>query len=318
VILVTGATGFVGREVVATLARKRFDVRGASRRNVRSVVEGVEYAVGCDLAPDGDWQTAVTGVDIVVHAAARVHVMRDSASDPLAAFRFANVAGTVNLARQAAAAGVRRFIFISSVKVNGEGTTPGHPYTADDAPSPLDAYGVSKHEAESALRRISDETGLEVVIIRPVLVYGPGVKANFHTMMRWIHMGIPLPFGATNNLRSLVALDNLVDLVVRSITHPKAANQTFMVSDGLDLSTGELLRRMSAALGKPARLFPIPPVMLNAVAGMLRKQNLAQRLCGSLQVDIRKTCELLEWAPPVSVEDAMARTARHYLQQIAG
>jgi nucleoside-diphosphate-sugar epimerase len=313
-ILVTGATGFVGSEVVTTLARNGFDVRGASRRNVHSAVDGVEYIVGCELAPDSDWQTA----DIVVHAAARVHVMRDSASDPLAAFRFANVAGTVNLARQAAAAGVRRFVFISSVKVNGEGTTPGHPYTAEDAPSPLDAYGVSKHEAESALRRISDETGIEVVIIRPVLVYGPGVKANFLTMMRWIHAGVPLPFGATNNLRSLVALDNLVDLVVRTTWHPKAANQTLMVSDGLDLSTGELLRRMSEALGKRARLFSIPPAMLNAAARMLRKQNVAQRLCGSLQVDIRKTRELLEWAPPVSVDDAMARTARHYLQQIAG
>jgi UDP-glucose 4-epimerase len=230
----------------------------------------------------------------------------------LSEFRRVNVAGTLNLARQAAAAGARRFVFISSIKVNGE-ATHARPYRADDVPAPVDAYGLSKHEAEQALRKVSQQTGLEVVIIRPVLVYGPGVKANFLTMMRWLHRGVPLPLGAIDNRRSLVALENLVDLICTCLSHPAAANQTFLVSDGEDLSTAALLQRTATALGTRARLLPVPPRMLEAVARVLGKPDVAVRLCGSLQVDITKTRELLEWAPPSSVDTALKHTARHFL-----
>ncbi len=256
----------------------------------------------------------MAGVEVVIHAAARVHVMHDESSDPLAEFRKVNVDGTLNLARQAAEAGVGRFIFISSIKVNGEGTPVGVPYVADGQAAPADPYGISKMEAEQGLRALAAETGMEVVIIRPTLVYGPGVKANFLNMMRWLHKGVPLPFGAIYNQRSLVALDNLVDLIVTCIDHPTAANQTFLVSDGEDLSTTELLRRMGVALGKPARLLPVPSRLLEAGAAMLGKQALAQRLCGSLQVDISKTRELLNWSPPVSVDEALRKTAEHFLR----
>jgi UDP-glucose 4-epimerase len=238
--------------------------------------------------------------------------MNDTESDPLSAFRTVNVEGTLNLARQAAAAGVQRFIFISSIKVNGEGTTPGSAFTADDEPAPADPYGVSKMEAEQGLRELAAQTSMDVVIIRPVLVYGPGVKANFLNMMRWLDKGIPLPFGAIYNSRSLVALDNLVDLVLTCIEHPAAANQTFLVSDGDDLSTTELLSKMAKALNKPARLIPVPSWMLQGGAALLGKKGLSQRLCGSLQVDIAKTRNLLGWVPPVSVDAALAATARHF------
>ncbi len=241
--------------------------------------------------------------------------MHDTSSDPLAEFRMINVEGTLSLARQAAAASVRRFIFISSIKVNGEGTPVNMPYLAGAQAAPADSYGISKMEAEHGLRALAGETGMEVVIIRPTLVYGPGVKANFLNMMRWLHKGVPLPFGAIHNRRSLVALDNLVDLIVTCVEHPAAANQTFLVGDGEDLSTTELLRRMGVALGKPARLLPVPSRLLEVGAKLLGKQALAHRLCGSLQVDISKTRELLNWTPPVSVDEALRKTAKHFLEQ---
>ena len=255
------------------------------------------------------------GISTVVHCAARVHVMDDDAADPLREFRRINVDGTLRLATQAAEAGVRRFVFISSIKVNGESTVLGRPFTAQQAPAPIDPYGVSKWEAEQLLRKLSAETAMEVVIIRPVLVYGPGVKANFLNMMRWLYKGVPLPLGAIHNKRSLVALDNLVDLIVTCIDHPKAANQTFLVSDGEDLSTTELLRRMSQALGKRPRLLPVPAWMLETAANVVGKQSIAQRLCGSLQVDISHTRERLGWTPPVSVDAALRKTAQHFLEQ---
>ena len=270
-----------------------------------------------DLAPSTDWADALDGVTCTVHCAARVHVMQDASRDPLQAYRNVNVQGTLNLARQAASAGAVRFVFISSIKVNGEATTPGQSFSADDVPAPLDPYGISKMEAEHGLREIADETGMEVVIIRPPLVYGPGVKANFLAMMRWLSRGIPLPLGAIDNRRSLVALDNLVDLIVTCIDHPAAANQTFLVSDGEDLSTTDLLRRMGRALGKPARLLPVPPALLKAGAALVGKPELAQRLCGSLQVDISKTRELLGWTPPITVDEGLRRAAEGFRRETA-
>jgi nucleoside-diphosphate-sugar epimerase len=215
----------------------------------------------------------------------------------------------LNLARQAAAAGVRRFLFVSSIKVNGEATQLGRPFTADDAPAPLDAYGISKMEAEQGLREITRQTSMEIIIIRPPLVYGPGVKANFATMMRWVKCGVPLPLGAIHNQRSLVALDNLVDLLVTCITHPAAANQTFLVSDGEDVSTTELLRRIAQALGRPAHLFSVPVSWLELVAAGVGKPDVAQRLCGSLQVDIEKTRRLLGWTPPLNLDQGLKKVA---------
>jgi nucleoside-diphosphate-sugar epimerase len=213
---------------------------------------------------------------------------------------------------------VQRYIFISSIKVNGEGALLGQPYTAENQPAPIDAYGISKREAEDALRQLADQTGMEVVIIRPPLVYGPGVKANFHSMMRWLEKGVPLPLAAIHNKRSFVALDNLVDLIVTCIAHPSAANQTFLAGDGEDLSTTELLHRLGNALGKPAKLFPLPIWLLNAGAMLSGRRDMAQRLCNSLQVDISKTRELLGWQPPVSVDDALKKTAADFLQKSLG
>jgi len=285
---------------------------------VRNSAEGLSKHVPifrvAGIESNTEWQSALVGMDVVIHCAARVHVMHDASSDPLAEFRKVNVDGTLNLAQQAASAGVRRFIFISSIKVNGEGTELGNPYFADDHPTPLDPYGVSKMEAEQTLRVLASETGMEVVIIRPVLVYGPGVKANFRSMMIWLSRGVPLPLGAIRNKRSLVALDNLVDLILTCLNHPAASNQTFLVSDAEDLSTSELLQRMGAALGKPARLLPVPPLLLEAGATLLGRRAVAQRLCGSLQVDISKTRELLGWEPLVSVDEAMRSTANEFLQ----
>lgn len=316
-VLLTGCTGFVGRSVLTRLCRDGMEVVACSRAEMLKAPSEARYMHVAGLDSSTDWTLALDGVEVVIHSAARVHVMHDTSSDPLAEFRKVNVDGTVNLARQAVAAGVRRFILISSIKVNGEGTSVGAPYLADAQPAPTDPYGISKTEAEQGLRALAAETGMEVVIVRPVLVYGPGVKANFLSMMRWLNKGVPLPFGAIHNRRSLVALDNLVDLIVTCIDHPAAANQTFLVSDGEDLSTSELLRRMGSALGKPARLLPVPSRLLEAGAAMLGKQALAQRLCGSLQVDISKTRELLNWTPPLSVDEALRKTAKHFLEQHA-
>lgn len=313
-VLLTGATGFVGRAILGQLAvsddlEPVAAIRGHALSDCPPRVTTVRNN---GLSADTDWSEALNQVEVIVHSAARVHVMNDSESDPLEAFRQVNVEGTLSLARQAAGLGVRRFVFISSIKVNGEVTPLNRPYSAEDLPAPVDSYGISKMEAEHGLREISDQSGMEVVIIRPVLVYGPGVKANFLNMMRWLDKGIPLPFGAIHNRRSLVALDNLVDLIITCVRHPAAANQTFLVSDGEDLSTTHLLTRMALALGKQARLIPVPSVLLERSARFFGKAALSQRLCGSLQVDISKTQALLGWTPPVSVDAALASTADYY------
>lgn len=310
-IFVTGGTGFVGRRLVHQLRDSGNTVTAAVRRDLASLAPPVFQFAG--LSADQDWAEGVAGHNVVIHSAARVHVMTEHSADPLSEFRKVNVYGTLNLARQAATAGVRRFIFISSIKVNGEGTRLGKSYSAYDEPAPQDPYGISKCEAEKGLKALAAETGLEVVIIRPALVYGPGVKANFQSMMSWMNKGIPLPLGAINNKRSMVALDNLVDLIATCIDHPAAANQTFLVSDDEDLSTTELLTRTARALGKPARLVPVPAGLLELGAGMLGKRAVAQRLCGSLQVDICHTCETLGWRPPVTVDDALKEAAEAFL-----
>src|SRR5690554_485279 len=314
-ILLTGATGFVGRAVLDRLVHDGHRVKAAVR-NPDAELEGqVGRVVITGVDADTDWTSALEEIKTVIHSAARVHVMNEHAADPLAEFRKVNVEGTLNLAQQAAASGVRRFIFISSIKVNGEGTAPGLPYTVFDAPDPQDPYGISKREAEDGLRGIAQDTGMELVIIRPVLVYGPGVKANFRSMMSWVNRGIPLPLGAIHNKRSLVSLDNLVDLIVTCIDHPRAANQTFLVSDGEDLSTSEMLSKMAAALGRPARLLPVPATVLEGAAGLLGKRGVAQRLCGSLQVDIGHTRETLGWSPPVSVDQGFRAAASAFLNE---
>ena len=309
-VLVTGGQGFIGRAIVAQLVELgRVEVLALTRQaSAANPVAGATYLPGGDLASQTEWQPALTNVHAIVHLAARVHVMHDTEVDPLTVFRAVNVEGTLNLGRQAAAAGVKRFVCISSVKVNGEATLPGRPFTPDDIPAPQDPYGVSKMEAEQGLRQLSVDTGMEVVIIRPPLVYGPGVKANFAALMRAVRRGWPLPLGAVHNQRSLVALDNLVDFIVTCIIHPQAANQTFLVSDGQDLSTTELVRCMAQAAGVSARLLPVPVWALRAGASLLGKGDVVQRLCGNLQVDMSKARSLLGWVPPVSVEEGLRRT----------
>lgn len=311
-VFLTGASGFVGSAVLRRLLAEGTPTVATLRGNSPSLPAAVQAVRFESFEEASQWGEALRGCDTVIHCAARVHVMNDTEADPLAAFRRVNVHGTLNLARQAVAAGVKRFVFVSSIKVNGEGTAPGQPYTADDRPQPQDPYGISKMEAEAELQALAKASGLEVVIIRPVLVYGPGVKANFEAMMRWLNKGVPLPFGAIDNRRSLVALDNLVDLIVTCVDHPAAANQVFLVSDGEDLSTTALLRRMGQALGVPPRLLPIPAWVLSGGASLLGRTALSKRLCGSLQVDIEKTCRVLGWQPPVSVDAALRATAQHF------
>lgn len=308
-VLVTGAYGFIGSRLCAGLRRDGISVLGVSRSVSSQPDEAKTIGIG-NLSSETDWTVVLKNVEKVVHLAARVHVMNDKSSDPMAEFRRVNVEGTASLARQAAVAGVKRFVFLSSIKVNGEFTEIGKPFTADDVPAPEDPYGVSKYEAEQLLRQIAAETGMEVVIIRPPLVYGPGVKANFRSMMRWLARGVPLPLAAvTQNRRSFVSLDNLVDLILICLNHPQAVNQTFLVSDGEDLSTAELLTRMGAAMLHPARLFYVPPSLLKLGTIALNKPGIYQRLCGSLQLDINKTRQLLGWVPPVSVYEGLRRAA---------
>jgi nucleoside-diphosphate-sugar epimerase len=315
-MLVTGASGFVGSEVVAHAARSgTFTVRAASRRE-HSVPQGVEVARVGDLGPGTDWAAALDGVTHVVHCAGRAHVLKDHAHDPAAAYHAANAAGTLALARAAAARGVRRFVFISTIKVNGGATPMDAPYTEADAPAPEDDYGRSKLAAEQGLMALANETSMSVTIIRPTLVYGPGVRGNFEQMMKWIARGIPLPFGSVDNRRSMVGRANLVDLIMTCLDHPAAAQQTFLASD-IDLPTPQLLRDVGVALGRRARLVPIPSQILSAAAKLVGAGGAASRLLGSLRVDNSKARRLLEWHPVVSFHTELERTAQHFLQSRA-
>lgn len=304
-VLVTGANGFVGRACCAEAVARGMVVRGVTRSDC-DLPKGAENFVIGDIDDNTDWRGTLMDCQVVIHLAARVHVMDDKAGDPLEEFRRVNVQGTMNLASQAAAAGASRFIFMSSIGVNGAETFQ-HPFTAQDDVMPHSPYARSKHEAEQGLSRLSTETGIEVVIIRPPLVYGPYAPGNFGTLMKWLARDLPLPFGAIHNRRSFVALDNLVDLIMTCLVHPAAGGQTFLVSDGEDVSTTELLLRLGKAMGHRARLLPVPMNWIKFAAALAGKRDLALRLCSSLQVDIEHTRRTLGWNPPISLEQGLIR-----------
>ncbi|MDV6316114.1 SDR family oxidoreductase [Idiomarina sp. HP20-50] len=308
-VILTGATGFIGRHLAKSLDNLT-DVKltcavrraGSSNCDREVVVNGLDS--------DTDWSEALTKKLVVIHAAARAHIVKDDLPDPLSEYRKINVDGTLNLAREAASAGVRRFIFISSIGVNGN--INQRPFTEEDRPNPSEFYAQSKWEAEQGLWEIGKETGMEIVIIRPPLVYGSGAPGNFGALTRWVEKGIPLPLGAIRNQRSLVAIDNLVDLIVTCVEHPNAANQVFLAGDGEDLSTTELLKRVAQAMGRPSRLIPVPEGALMFGATLLGKKGVAQRLLGSLQVDISKARQLLGWKPPVTVTEGLTKAVGSY------
>ena len=307
-ILVTGASGFVGRALCDLLAASGRAPRKAARRPPANAPDTV--ATG-DIGPDTIWKAALEGVRCVVHLAARTHVLRESAAGPLSEYRRINVQGTERLAREAVASGVKRIVFLSSVKVNGERTL-AHPYTEDDAPQPEDAYGATKQEAEQVLARFAAEAGLEVVVLRPPLVYGPGVKGNFLRLMNFVARGIPLPLGSVDNLRSLVYVENLVDAITRAIDSPQAAGRIYLVSDDEDVSTPQLVRTIAGALEVGTRLFPFPPRLLQMAGSLLGRGGEVSRLTGSLQVDSSRIRRELAWSPRFRLAQGLAETARWY------
>ncbi|MDA3878354.1 MAG: SDR family oxidoreductase [Halothiobacillus sp.] len=329
-VLVTGATGFVGSGLVSHLLANGVNVVAGVRKPSANFPEAVRQVVVGDLTlinadesrlPDRDAPRndntalleALCGIDTVIHSAARAHIMNDDASNPLDEFRKVNRDATLVLARKAAASGVKRFVFLSSIKVNGEMTRHGHSFSDNDKHIPTDPYSLSKYEAEQGLLQIASETGLEVVIIRLPLVYGPGVKANFASMMNWMRKGVPLPFGAIHNKRSLVALDNLVDFIALCAERkksPKAANQVFLISDNEDVSTTQLLRKVAKAQHKQAWLIPVPVGLMTFAAKLIGKEDVANRLFGSLQVDSSKAHDLLGWKPVVTMDEQLEKIAK--------
>lgn len=310
-VLVTGATGFVGSVLCHELARSSYVVRAALRGERALPVGVAEGAVVGDIDARTDWTQALRDVDVVLHVAARAHVLHDDPSNA-DLYMETNARGTQRLAESAANAGVRRLVFMSSVKVNGEHSGDGL-YRAEDVPQPRDAYGESKAIAEQSLRIVAAQTGMEVVCVRSPLVYGPGVRANFLRLLRWVDNERPFPLGAVRNRRSLVSLWNLCDLLVRVVEHPSAAGRTWMVSDGEDLSTPELIQRMSRAMGRRVRMLPVPPRLLHLVGRLLGKEAEVARLCGSLAVDVTRTRDDLGWRPPVTLDEGLARTVDWYV-----
>lgn len=306
-LLVTGANGFVGRALCAELIARGHAARAAVRSGNFPIENAV--AVG-SIDGQTDWSAALNGIDVVIHLAARVHVMRDTACDPLEEFRKVNLHGTENLASQAAQAGVRRLVYVSSIKVNGE-QTDAAPFSETDPADPQDPYGVSKWEAEQALQRIANETGLEVIIVRPPLVYGEGVKGNFAQMLKVLARGIPLPLATVENRRSLIYVWNLVDALILCATHPEAANKTYLVSDGEDVSTPELLQRLGQAMSRPARLFPCPEFLLKLIGGIIGRSAQVSRLLGSLQVDSSRIRNELGWTPPYTLQQGLLHSVGH-------
>jgi nucleoside-diphosphate-sugar epimerase len=324
-LVLTGATGFLGKSLAEHLLCEHYDIRALVRQfSLELPLPVKQIAVGdfADLASKdsaGFLREEFNGVDVVVHAAARVHVMSDDASNPLAEFRKVNRDATLILARLAAESDVGRFVFLSSIKVNGEMTSANHPFKPDDVYVPDDPYGLSKYEAEQGLLALAQETGMEVVIIRPPLVYGPGVKANFAFMRKWMGKPVLLPFGAIHNQRSLVALDNLVSFISLCADRkksPKAANQIFLIADGEDVSTTQLLRKVGLSLnlespfGIKARLVPVPVSIMGFVAKLFGKKDVASRLFGSLQVDSSKAHDLLDWKPVITMDEQLAKMTK--------
>lgn len=309
-ILLTGASGFVGAALLRALLEQGANMRCSFRSATE--IDGVESVLVPSIDDRTIWGGHLKDIDTVIHCAGRAHIMNDLFADPLPEYRRVNVGGTVSLATQAQAAGVRRFIYLSSVKVNGEQTAKGQPFSEQDVPRPQNPYAVSKYEAELALFELARQTGMEVVVIRPVLVYGCGVKANFLTMLRMVKLGMPLPFGSIDNQRSFVFLENLNSLIMRCIQHPNAANQLFLASDGHDLSTTELLRSCGDAMGVGVYLVPIPQSWCTLSAALLGQGEAIQRLCGSLQVDISKARRLLDWEPPVSLAVGLLKTVKNF------
>lgn len=306
-VLVTGSTGFVGKALIPAILFRGHHPVEAVRRTKEKPNDRVSTFVVGNIDGTTGWYQALQSAEAVIHLAARVHVMSESDGDPLAEYRRVNTEGTLNLARQAAEVGVRRFIFLSTIGVNGNSTLHGKVFAPTDTPSPHDPYSLSKYEAEIGLHSIAQSTGMEVVIIRPPLVYGANAPGNFGKLTRLVGKSFPLPLGSINNLRSFVGIDNLVDFIVTCLEHPAAANETFMVSDGEDLSTPDLIRRMARAMNRPARLLPAPVWALKGGALLLGKGDEVQRLCGNLQVDISKSHTLLGWVPPVSVNEGLRR-----------
>jgi len=306
-ILVTGSNGFIGSTLCDQLAGAEFDFVQAVRNPASGAV-----AVG-SISGETDWSEALRGVDAVVHLAARVHVLNENTPDSEAEFQKVNVDGTANLARQAAKAGVSRFVFISSIGVHGQ-SSGEVPFSPDDLLDPHNQYSRSKYMAELALKKVCDETEMEAVVIRPPLVYGPGEGANFLRLMKLVDSGMPLPLGALCNLRGPVFVGNLCDLILRCLTHPAAAGQVFLVSDDRDVSTPDLLRMVASNMGKPARLFPVPQSILHLAGRLLGRSRDVARLCGSLQLELSHTKKVLDWTPPFTLEEGVNKTVLSYLE----
>ncbi|MBV1838995.1 UDP-glucose 4-epimerase family protein [Photobacterium ganghwense] len=310
-IFVTGATGFIGSALIQKIETyEGYSIIAATRHPSDS-----ENHVCLNLEDNFDVSSKLEGLDVVIHCAAKVHVMNATPDTLMSDFNTVNTKGTLNLARQAAAAGAKRFIFLSTIKVNGESTESGKPFTPDVERAPHDLYALSKYEAELGLRELAEQTGMEMVIIRPPLIYGPGVKANFASLIKLASKGLPLPLGAIHNQRSMVYVGNLIDLIVNCISSPKAANKTFLVSDNDDLSTTQLLSALAKAMGKPSRLIPVPASWLMTVTKLLGKPAIGERLCGNLQLDISETKSCLGWTPPYSVAEGLKQTVSEPSQQ---
>jgi len=313
-VLVTGAMGFIGTELISGLLDSGHKISAIVRELSDLIPAEVKQIVLEDLSLLSEKQSSISlknniefsGAECVVHLAARVHVMNEHIPDPLLEFRKVNSVGTLALARLASEVGAKRFVFLSSIKVNGEATELGTCFSHDDV-KPTDPYGLSKYEAEQGLLALGEETGMEIVIIRPSLVYGPGVKANFASMIKWVNRGVPFPFGAVHNKRSLIALDNLVSFIIHCINHPKAANEVFLISDGEDISTTELLKKVSKAFGKRSLLIPVPVWLMTLIAKLIGKEDMANRLFGSLQVDSSKARDLLSWKPVITMDEQLKK-----------
>lgn len=311
-LLVTGSSGFVGHRLVEHSSLLGWDTLRHSRKEVLNE-PGVSFI--CDIDKNTNWMPMLNDIDCIVHCAARVHQMDESPENAQKAYDAVNVEGTLNLARQAVDASVKRFVFISSIKVNGEYTESGFSFTQEVKSEPTDCYSISKYQAEQKLKELAEQTGLELVIIRPPLVYGPGVKANFLSMMYWIKKGIPLPLGAIKNRRSLVFIDNLVDLICVCCSHPKAPGHVFLVSDDHDVSVTYLLKSIAQAMNARSYLIPIPEAILTFGLTVMGKKTIAQRLCSSLQLDISETKDILDWTPPCSFEAGINATVNAYLKE---